>query len=110
MSTASEPLPTSAIVPNPFGPWWLRAWMVRHQHPFNFWIHMVGIPLTILPLPLPLLDLFDLSLWLTAYGLIFFGFFLQFVGHLVEGNDMGELILLKKCLGWEYVGVAPRRA
>lgn len=110
MSSATERLPTSAWVPRPFGPMWLRFWMVRHQHPFNFFVHMVGIPLTILSLFLPLLDLFSLQMWMTTFGLIALGFFLQFIGHLVEGNDMGELIVLKKWMGWDYVAVAPREA
>lgn len=108
MSTATEHLPISSWVPRPFGPPWQRAWMVRHQHPFNFWIHMIGIPLTLLPIPLPLLDFFSLRQWLLMFGLIAFGFLIQFVGHLVEGNDMGELILVKRWLGWDYVSVVPR--
>jgi hypothetical protein len=33
---------------------------------------------------------------------------MQWIGHHVEGNDMGELILFKKCLGLPYQEVSPR--
>lgn len=36
------------------------------------------------------------------------GYALQFVGHCIEGNDMGEWILVKRLLGRPYVAVSPR--
>ncbi len=38
------------------------------------------------------------------------GYLLQWIGHRIEGNDMGELILIKKWRGQPYVAVAPRYA
>ena len=32
----------------------------------------------------------------------------QFIGHKIEGNDMGEVVLIKRLLGKPYVAVAPR--
>src|SRR4029079_6982397 len=29
-----------------------RNWLARHQNTFNFWIHLVGIPLAVVGLPL----------------------------------------------------------
>ncbi|HJZ56723.1 MAG TPA: Mpo1-like protein, partial [Gemmataceae bacterium] len=58
-----------------------RNWLERHQNPFNFWVHMIGIPLAFAGLPL----LF-LAPWYWGVGAIVAGYFLQWVGHRVEGN------------------------
>lgn len=50
------------------------------------------------------------SLWWRPVGLFVISYALQWAGHLIEGNDMGELILIKKLLGKPYVAVAPRYA
>jgi hypothetical protein len=36
------------------------------------------------------------------------GYALQFVGHLVEGNDMGEWVAIKRVLGLPYVSISSR--
>jgi hypothetical protein len=82
----------------------LDGWVLRHQLPFNFWIHMLGIPLALVVAPLSLLVL-D---WYWAVGLFVLGYLLQWVGHLAEGNDLGEWAAVKRLLGLPYVGVAPR--
>ena len=41
-------------------------------------------------------------------GLLALSYLLQWIGHAVEGNDMGEVILLKKLLGRPYVAVSSR--
>jgi hypothetical protein len=78
-------------------------WLERHRHPVNFALHCIGIPLVLW------------SLW-SAYeghwqwGLVQFsvGYLLQFVGHFIEGNDVGELVPLKRLLGLPSVSVARR--
>ena len=80
-----------------------RNWLERHQHPVSFWLHMVGIPLTFAGL----LSLFFLP-WYWGVGAFVFGYLLQFVGHKIEGNDVGELIPLKRLLGMPVVPVSPR--
>ncbi len=80
-----------------------RNWRERHQNAFNFWIHMLGIPLAFAGLPL-----FFLSPWYWGVAAIVGGYFLQWVGHRVEGNDVGEFIPFKKLLGMPYVAVAPQ--
>jgi hypothetical protein len=80
-----------------------RNWLERHQNSFNFWIHMLGIPLALAGLPM----LFLLP-WYWGTSAIVAGYILQWVGHRVEGNDVGELILLKRLLGLPVVAVAPR--
>lgn len=91
-------------------PAWLQNWLQRHQHPVSFWLHMVGIPLTIAAIPLAIWQLVEgrWDLWWRPVALIVGGYLLQWVGHLIEGNDMGELILIKKWRGKPYVAVAPR--
>jgi hypothetical protein len=81
----------------------LRNWRERHRVPFNFAIHMVGIPLAVAGVVL----LFFLP-WYWGVGAVVLGYFLQWLGHCVEGNDVGEWAAVKRLLGLPYVGVAPR--
>src|SRR5262245_52642583 len=81
----------------------LRNWRERHQHPFNFAIHLVGIPLAVSSLVL--LFLVD---WYWAVAAFVFGYLLQYIGHTVEGNDLGEWAGIKRMLGLPYVGISPR--
>ena len=82
----------------------LEGWRLRHQLSFNFWIHMVGIPMALVAAPL---SLFYLD-WPWALGLFVSGYLLQWIGHLAEGNDLGEWAAIKRLLGWPYVGIASR--
>lgn len=93
-------------------PAWLRNWLLRHQNPVSFWLHMVGIPMTIAAFPLAIWQLSrdEWSLWWRPAALFVGGYLLQWIGHLIEGNDMGEIILVKKKLGRPYVAVSPRYA
>jgi hypothetical protein len=81
----------------------LAGWRLRHQLPFNFWIHMAGIPIAYGGLVL----LFFLD-WYWGVAAFVFGFLLQWIGHRVEGNDVGEWAAIKRLLGLPYVGIAPR--
>jgi hypothetical protein len=36
------------------------------------------------------------------------GYVFQWVGHAVEGNDLGEWAALKRLLGLPYVAIAPQ--
>ncbi|WP_439625345.1 Mpo1-like protein [Gemmata sp.] len=82
-----------------------RNWLPRHQNAFNFWIHMVGIPVAVAGVPL----LFVAD-WEWGAGALALGYLLQWVGHRVEGNDVGELIPLKRLLGLPVVAIAPQYA
>lgn len=82
----------------------LDGWRLRHQLPFNFWIHLLGIPLALVVAPLSLL----FAEWYWALSLFLLGYFLQWVGHRAEGNDLGEWAAIKRLLGLPYVGIAPR--
>jgi hypothetical protein len=92
----------------------LRGWRERHQLPFNFWIHMIGIPVAVAGafLLLGLLPAWLLGLpwpaWYWGAGGFVLGYLLQYVGHAAEGNDVGEWAAIKRALGLPYVGVSPR--
>jgi hypothetical protein len=78
-------------------------WLGRHQTPANFWIHTVGIPVALAGVPL--LFLTD---WYWGVGALVLGYFLQWVGHCIEGNDVGEFIPIKRALGLPVIAIAPQ--
>jgi uncharacterized membrane protein YGL010W len=82
----------------------LRSWRDRHQHPFNLGIHLIGIPLAVAGVVL----LFTPLSWYWGVAAIVAGYLLQYIGHQVEGNDVGEWALVKRLLGLPYVAVSPR--
>lgn len=71
---------------------------------------MIGIPMTIASVVLAGVQLSESrwDLWWRPAVLLFVGYLLQWIGHVIEGNDMGEVILIKKLLGRPYVAVSPR--
>ena len=81
----------------------LANWRERHVHPFNFAVHLLGIPMVLVGIVL----LFILD-WYWGAGLFVLGYVLQWLGHRVEGNDVGELIPVKKALGLPVVAIVPR--
>lgn len=85
---------------------------MRHQSPLSFWLHLLGIPLAVGGAILGLWQLYEglWDLWWRPVLLIFVGYLLQWIGHRHEGNDMGEVILIKRSLGKPYVAVSPRFA
>ena len=66
---------------------------------------MPGIAIAVAGLPL----LF-VARWEWGVGAIVLGYLLQWIGHKVEGNDVGEFIPIKKMLGLKYVAIAPQYA
>ncbi len=92
----------------------LHGWRLRHQLPFNFIIHMIGIPLAVAGAVILLavwpaywLGLYALP-WYWGLGALILGYLLQWIGHRAEGNDVGEWAAIKRLLGMSYVGIAPR--
>jgi len=81
----------------------LRNWRKRHRHPFNFAIHLVGIPLAVAGVVL----LFYAD-WYWGVAAFVVGYLLQYWGHCVEGNDLGEWAGVKRMLGLPYVSIAPQ--
>ena len=88
-------------------------WVLRHQDRTSFVLHMIGIPMTIAGVALAIVAAAVTGgavTWLLAGVLFVVGYALQFVGHGIEGNDAGELILVKKLLGKPYVDIVPQHA
>lgn len=81
-----------------------RSWRERHQHSFNFAIHLLGIPLALAGVVL----LF-FQAWYWGGAALLAGYGLQYLGHAVEGNDVGEWAAIKRLLGLPYIAVAPSR-
>ena len=78
-----------------------RFWsnyLLRHTNRANRILHLVGVPLTFI-VSLMLLRR-GYAWW--AVGSFFTGYLLQFAGHAIEGNDAGEVVLVKKLLGLPY--------
>lgn len=70
----------------------------------------MGIPLLVWGLFLGGWQLADgrWNLWWRPVVLIAVSYLLQWLGHRIEGNDMGEVIMIKKLLGRPYVAVSRR--
>lgn len=83
----------------------LRNWRERHQLPFNFWIHMIGIPLAVAGVAM----LFWLE-WYWGAAAFALGYLLQYIGHRAEGNDVGEWAGVKRLFGLPTVSISPRWA
>src|SRR5262249_9755643 len=83
----------------------LANWLERHQHPFNFWIHLIGIPMAFAGLVWLFLAP---PYWPWALAAFIGGYLLQWIGPCVEGNDLREWAASKRLLGRPYVGIAPR--
>src|SRR5262245_15286228 len=83
----------------------LRNWRERHRDPFNFWIHLVGIPMAVAGL-VAVFVWWDQWYW--GVGAFVLGYVLQYIGHRVEGNDLGEWAGIKRLLGLPYVSISPR--
>jgi uncharacterized membrane protein YGL010W len=90
------PLPPDPLV---------RQWLDRHRGRASFVLHMIGIPPTILGVLFVAIYIILLSLpvFLFALALFIGGYMLQFLGHLLEGTDPGEIIYFKRKLGLPYV-------
>lgn len=88
----------------------MSNWLERHQHPASQVLHAIGIPMLV---AIPIVIVVQLrhhrwDLWWTPLALFVGSYLLQWIGHAIEGNDMGELILIKKLRGRPYVAVSPR--
>jgi hypothetical protein len=74
---------------------YLRAYPSEHAHPLNRALHVLGVPLA------PWGGLVLLARGHTRYGLlaIVTGYSLQYLGHRIQGNQMGDWLLVKKVYG-----------
>jgi uncharacterized membrane protein YGL010W len=82
----------------------LANYAARHRHPGNQLLHVIGLPVTFV---LPVILLVNgAPLWAGASFVV--GYLLQFAGHAIEGNDAGEVIVVKKFAGRPYIDVVDR--
>jgi len=88
----------------------LENWFLRHQDRSSRALHAVGIPLTILAAGLVIAAITTARHWLYAMAAIalIVGYALQFIGHAIEGNDPGEIVLIKRLLGRPYKAIADK--
>ncbi len=73
----------------------IANWRKRHMNPTSFWLHMLGIPFCFLVAPVLLI----LQQWWLAGSFFVAGYALQFIGHMIEGNQSGEEMLVRRILG-----------
>ncbi len=69
-----------------------RDYLSRHQNAWNRGLHLVGVPLT----PFLCLYLLTRRRFLGAAAAFVVGYGLQWLGHTIEGNDVGEWTLAMK--------------
>lgn len=62
---------------------YLDAYDEAHRHPGNKITHVIGIPMIVTSIFLPI---FNLAAWPWALGLFIVGWIFQFIGHAFEGN------------------------
>lgn len=66
---------------------------------------MIGIPMAVAGV---VLMCWQEVPWIWGIGAFVLGYVLQWIGHLVEGNDVGEWAGIKRLLGLPYVSIAPQ--
>jgi len=69
-------------------------YMQRHRHPVNAALHLVGVPAVFYGIFCAASGRSGKSRAL-GLGLIVFGYALQYVGHKQQGNEVGEVSLIK---------------
>lgn len=71
----------------------IKKWTARHTNRKNAVLHAIGIPMTIIAGPF----LYHRK-FLLGISLILLGYVLQVVGHVFEGSEVGEIMLIKSIL------------
>ena len=84
----------------------LTNYIQRHTHPLNRLLHLVGVPLTFVVTTVLVIRG---EPWWWSVSSFACGYALQFLGHAIEGNAPGEMVLVKKLLGRPYREFAPGR-
>jgi len=71
----------------------IKKWTARHSNRKNAILHAIGIPMTIVGVVFLCYQRF-----LVGILLILLGYVMQVVGHVFEGSEVGELMLIKSVL------------
>jgi len=79
----------SSAEPNPLLSFLIDYWQ-RHRHPTNAVLHLIGVPMAVA-------GLYELVAGhpFKAVMLLSFGYLLQYLGHRAQGNEVGEVTLVK---------------
>jgi hypothetical protein len=72
--------------------WFLKDYFGRHAHPVNASLHILGVPAAFAGF----FYLFSGKDVTKGAALIFAGYLLQYLGHRAQGNEVGEVTLMKK--------------
>jgi hypothetical protein len=72
--------------------WFVRDYVSRHRNPWNRALHLVGVPLALVVS----VYLLVLGKFLLAAAAFVVGYVLQWIGHRIEGNEVGEWALVQK--------------
>ena len=69
----------------------MKKWLDRHKHPIDIALHIIGIPMTFIA-GMIVIKGYVLS------GILCFvlGYVFQYIGHVIEGSEMGELMIFQK--------------
>jgi hypothetical protein len=70
----------------------VRDYLSRHRNPWNRAVHLVGVPLA----PVLFIYLLVRGEFLLAGAAFVVGYALQWIGHQIEGNEVGEWVLVQK--------------
>ncbi len=65
----------------------------RHKHPVNAILHIFGVPMAFYGLYVLITG--DIGL---GVGLLIGGYLLQWLGHSAQGNEVGEVTLIKNII------------
>lgn len=68
----------------------IKKWCARHSNPINAVLHALGIPAAVAGVVL-----FFYAHFILGLLLLFLGYVLQVVGHVFEGTEVGELMLIR---------------
>lgn len=71
--------------------WFVRDYLSRHRNPWNRALHLVGVPIA----PVGSAYLLARGRAGEARNALVVGYALQWLGHRIEGNEVGEWILVK---------------
>lgn len=76
----------------------VENWLERHRHPVSLVLHIVGIPPTIVGvLLIPVyVVLLSRPVFLFALSCFVGGYAFQFLGHAIDGTEVGEIVAIRR--------------
>ena len=74
----------------------LRNYLSRHANPWCRALHVIGVPLA----PWGAIVLLIVGQFALALAALVLGYGLQWLGHRIEGNEMGDWAMFKAVVVW----------